>query len=48
MLTKMHRQGHSLRMLQQITRKTDIGNLAKYLDVGLDEADEGLCRGERT
>jgi integrase/recombinase XerD len=43
LLTKMHRQGHSLRTLQQITRHADIGNLAKYLDIGQDEADEALC-----
>jgi integrase/recombinase XerD len=43
LLTKMHHQGHSLRTLQQITKHSDIGNLAKYLDVGQQEADEALC-----
>ncbi|MFE4108398.1 tyrosine-type recombinase/integrase [Almyronema epifaneia] len=43
LLTKMHRQGHSLRTLQQITKHADIGNLAKYLDIGQQEADEALC-----
>ena len=43
LLTKMHRQGPSLRTQQQITRRADIGNLAKYLDIGQDEADEALC-----
>jgi integrase/recombinase XerD len=43
LLTKMHNQGHSLRTLQQITRHSDIGNLAKYLDVGQQEADAALC-----
>lgn len=43
LLTKMHQQGHSLRTLQQITKHADIGNLAKYLDVGQQEADEALC-----
>lgn len=42
LLTKMHQQGHSLRTLQQITRHADIGNLAKYLAVGQQEADEAL------
>ncbi|MDX2244539.1 MAG: tyrosine-type recombinase/integrase [Leptolyngbyaceae cyanobacterium bins.302] len=43
LLTKMHNQGHSLRTLQQITKHSDIGNLAKYLDVGQQEADAALC-----
>ena len=43
LLTKMHNQGHSLRPLQQITKHSDIGNLAKYLDVGQQEADAALC-----
>lgn len=43
LLTKMHNQGHSLRTLQQITKHADIGNLAKYLDVGQQEADQALC-----
>jgi len=43
LLTKMHKQGHSLRTLQQITKHADIGNLAKYLDVGQQEADAALC-----
>ncbi|MDX2240276.1 MAG: tyrosine-type recombinase/integrase [Leptolyngbyaceae cyanobacterium bins.302] len=43
LLTKMHNQGHSLRTLQQITKHADIGNLAKYLDVGQPEADAALC-----
>lgn len=43
LLTKMHNQGHSLRTLQQITKHADIGNLAKYLDVGQQEADAVLC-----
>lgn len=42
LLTKMYRQGHSLRTLQQITKHADIGNLAKYLDIGQQEADEAL------
>ena len=42
LLTKMHQQGHSLRTLQQITKHADIGNLAKYLDIGQKEADDAL------
>jgi integrase/recombinase XerD len=43
LLTKLHNQGHSLRTLQQITKHSDIGNLARYLDVGQQEADAALC-----
>lgn len=43
LLTKMHfEKGHSLRMLQQITKHQNIGNLARYLEVGQREADEAL------
>lgn len=43
LLTYLHfEKGHSLRTLQQITQHQDIGNLAKYLEVGKLEADEAL------
>jgi integrase/recombinase XerD len=42
LLTKMYRAGHSLKTIQQITKHQDLGNLAKYLDVGQEEADEAL------
>lgn len=43
LLTKMHfEKGHSLKTLQQITKHEDIGNLARYLDIGQQEADEAL------
>ncbi|MBW4523369.1 MAG: site-specific integrase [Scytolyngbya sp. HA4215-MV1] len=44
LLTKMHfEKGHSLKTLQQITKHEDIGNLARYLDIGQQEADAALC-----
>lgn len=43
LLTMMHfEKGYSLRTLQKITAHDDIGNLAKYLDIGQQEADEAL------
>ena len=43
LLTMMHfEKGYSLRTLQQITKHEDIGNLARYLDIGRQEADEAL------
>ena len=42
LLTKLHRAGYSLRTLQQVTQHQDIGNLARYLDVGKEEADLAL------
>ncbi|WP_088891258.1 tyrosine-type recombinase/integrase [Leptolyngbya ohadii] len=42
LLTKLHRAGYSLRTLQQITQHQDIGNLARYLDVEKEEADQAL------
>jgi integrase/recombinase XerD len=43
LLTMMHfEKGYSLRTLQKITAHDDIGNLAKYLEVGQQEADEAL------
>jgi integrase/recombinase XerD len=35
-------KGYSLRTLQKITDHADIGNLAQYLDVDRQEADEAL------
>jgi site-specific recombinase XerD len=35
-------KGYSLRTLQQITQHEDIGNLARYLEIGQQEADEAL------
>lgn len=43
LLTMMHfEKGYSLRTLQKITQHEDIGNLAKYLEIGQQEADEAL------
>ncbi|MBW4462151.1 MAG: tyrosine-type recombinase/integrase [Nodosilinea sp. WJT8-NPBG4] len=43
LLTMMHfEKGYSLRTLQQITQHEDIGNLARYLEIGQQEADEAL------
>jgi integrase/recombinase XerD len=42
LLTKMYRAGHSLKTIQQITKHQDLGNLAKYLEVGQEEADQAL------
>lgn len=42
LLTQLHNRGHSLRTLQEITKHQDIGNLAKYLDVGKQEADAAI------
>ncbi|HEY9879737.1 MAG TPA: tyrosine-type recombinase/integrase [Leptolyngbyaceae cyanobacterium] len=43
LLTMMHfEKGYSLRTLQMITQHEDIGNLAKYLEIGQQEADEAL------
>ena len=43
LLTMMHfEKGYSLRTLQKITQHQDIGNLARYLEIGQQEADEAL------
>jgi integrase/recombinase XerD len=43
LLTWLHfEKGYSLRTLQKITDHADIGNLARYLDVDQQEADEAL------
>lgn len=45
LLTMMHfEKGYSLRTLQKITQHEDIGNLARYLEIGQQEADEALRR----
>lgn len=43
LLTLLHfEKGYSLRTLQQITKHQDIGNLARYLEIGQQEADQAL------
>lgn len=43
LLTMMHfEKGYSLRTLQKITQHEDISNLARYLEIEQQEADEAL------
>jgi integrase/recombinase XerD len=42
LLTKMYRVVPNLKTIQQTTKYQDLGNLAKYLNVGQKEADESL------